>query len=191
MPGLVGLGDGVSIPDTNRAVLSTSFDIYDQDGQLVGYCTNVERTDNRPTVPLRHNSSSDAGRVIEQVPNPEEVKLRIVGYALYNKADLSGTIPHYSLAARLSLGTGTTGGFGGRYLFKSINSQKTPFTIRVEEVHPSTLAKSVTYYVGCMLENYSKPQNIGTITISETASVRVSWVDETASGSPASGVVVG
>lgn len=177
MPGLMRLGDGVGLTDSNRALISTAVDLYDEDGQLVGYATGIERTDRRTVTKVRHLSSADAGRVVEQVPSPEDVVLRVTGFALFNKQDLSGRIPHYSLAGRLSRGTGNAG-FGGVYLFKSLNSQKFPFTLKEENVHPQTLARATTFYHNCMLTDYTKPMNLGTVTVAETCSVQVGQVDE-------------
>lgn len=190
MPGLIGLGDGVSVNESNRTVVSTSYDVYDEDGRLVGYCTAISRTDTRTVTKVRHLSSSDAGRVIEQVPAPEDVTIDVTGYALYNTPDLTGDVPHYSLAARLTKGMGANVG-GGVYLFKSINSQRIPVTIRQEEVHPVTGAVDLVYYHGCMITNYTKPQNLGTTTVAETVKMQVAWVDSLPSAAPQPGVIVG
>ena len=184
-PGLVQRGAGVGIGVQNRATITTSYDIFDDQGNLIGYVTDIDRTDTRTVQRIRHLSSHDAGRTIEQAPGPDEVTLSLTGFALYNKPEQSGELPHFSLAARL-------GGLTGANLFKSLNSQRVAFNIRVEEVHPSTGAVSRTYYFGCMLTNYTKPVSLGNITVAETASVQVAVVDNLATGSEGgSGVVVG
>ena len=183
-PGLVQKGAGVGVGAQNRATISTSYDIFDEDGNLIGYVTDISRTDNRSVTRIRHLSSHDAGRTIEQAPGPDETTLALTGFALYNKAEQSGDLPHYSLVGRLG---GTEGN-----VFKSLNSQRIPFNLRVEEVHPGTGAVSRTYYFGCYLTSYTKPISLGSITIAETASCQVSVVDNLATSSEAtSGTVVG
>lgn len=191
MPGLIRLGDGVGLAESNRSVISTSIDLYDQNGNLVGYATQANRTDNRTVERVRHLSSSDAGRTIEQAPGPEDVSLDVNGFALYNTPQLDGQFPHYSLAARLSKGTDLPA-IGGEYLFKSINSQRTPFNLRVEEVHPQTQARSITVYFNCMLLTYTKPMNLGAITLAETCRIQVGQVDvPSASNAGGNGIIIG
>jgi len=179
-PGLVNRGAGVGIGQANRATISTSYDIFDADGNLIGYVTQLDRSDSRTVARIRHLSSHDAGRTIEQAPGPDEITLSATGFALYNKPEQTGELPHYSLAARL-------GGLSGQEMFKSLNSQRVPFNIRVEEVHPATGAVSRTYYFGCMLTKYSKPVNLSEITVAETADIQVAVVDNLATGSEAGG----
>ena len=189
MPGLIGYGDGVGIPAGVRSTISTTYDIYDQGGLLVGWIKQLERTDARPTTLVRHLSSFDAGRIIEQVPAPETVTLRGTGFALYNKIDTTGKIPHYSLASRISQGVGLEQ--GGVYLFKSLNSQRIPFNIRMVETQPSTGATAITYYIACMLTGYTKPVNIGTVSIDETVAIQVGQVDELPFAASAGGTIIG
>lgn len=192
MPGLVRYGDGVGIPESNRIVLPSSVDLYDDDGQLVGYATSINRTDTRTVDPQRHLSSDDAARIIEQTPQPENVQVTVEGFSLYNKIDLTGKMPHYTLAARLSKGSGVQGGFGGIYLFKSINSQKIPFNMREVTKHPATGATSILWWRGCMLVEFSQVTNIGQATETQTARIQVSWIDEsTSAGSNPGGIVIG
>jgi len=185
-PGLINQGDGVGIGVGNRATITTSYDIYDAEGNLVGYLTNVTRNDTRRVERIRHLSSHDAGRTVEQAPGPDEPTLTCEGFALYNKTEQSGDLPHFSLPARL-------GGLTGATVFKSLNSQKVAFTIRVEDVHPATAAISRTFYLNCFLTRYSKPVQIGNVTVAETADVQVGQVDTLVDGSEAgaSGVVIG
>lgn len=192
MPGLIRYGDGVGLSEANRIVLPSSVDLYDDDGQLVGYATSVDRRDSRTVDQQRHLSSDDAGRVIEQTPQPEKVVLTVNGFSLYNKVNLTGKIPHYSLAARLSKGTGEDGEFGGIYLFKSVNSNKIPFNIRKVTKHPATAATSVVWYRSCLLTDFTETTNITAATETHVATVSVSWVDESqSSAANPGGVVIG
>jgi hypothetical protein len=184
-PGLVNRGAGVGIGTANRATITTSYDVFDEEGNLIGYLTDISRTDTRTVERIRHLSSHDAGRTIEQAPGPDDISLTCTGFALYNKTDQNGELPHFSLASRL-------GGLTGAELFKSLNSQRVAFNIRVEEVHPATGAVSRTYYFGCMLTNYTKPISLGNITVAETANVQVAVVDSLGTASESSpGTVVG
>ena len=184
-PGLVQRGAGVGIGVQNRATITTSYDIFDDQGNLIGYVTDIDRTDTRTVQRIRHLSSHDAGRTVELAPGPDETTLACTGFALYNKPDQTGDLPHYSLAARF-------GGLTGGEMFKSLNSQRVAFNIRVEEVHPATGAVSRTYYMGCLISNYTKPVSLGSVTVAETVSITVSVVDNLATSSEAgSGTVVG
>lgn len=184
-PGLVSAGDGVGIGVANRATITTSYDVYDDQGNLVGYITDIDRTDSRTVQRIRHLSSHDAGRTIEQAPGPDEVSLATTGFALYNKPEQTGDLPHFSLAARF-------GGLTGTPLFKSLNSQRVAFNIRVEEIHPATGAISRTYYIGCLITNYTKPVSLGNVTVAETCNIQVGVVDNLQTSSQAgSGTVVG
>lgn len=191
MPGLIRLGDGVGLAESNRSVISTSIDLYDMNGNLVGYSTQVNRSDNRTVERVRHLSSDDAGRTVEQAPGPEDVTLDVSGFALYNTPQLDGQFPHFSLAGRLSKGTNLPA-IGGEYLFKSINSQKIPFNLKVEEVHPQTKARAITVYFNCMMLTYTKPMNLGAITLAETVRIQVGQVDTpSASNAGGNGIVIG
>lgn len=185
-PGLVQRGDGVGIGVANRATITTSYDVFDDDGNLIGYLTDINRTDTRTVDRIRHLSSQDAGRTVEQAPGPDEPALDVTGFALYNKVDQSGDLPHFSLASRFA-------GLTGAQFFKSLNSQRVPFTVRVEETHPATGAISRTFYFGCMITNYTKPVSLGNITVAETANIQVAVVDAvpTSSEAGAGGFIVG
>jgi hypothetical protein len=182
VPGLVKYGDGVGLADSNKAVISTSIDIYDENGYLVGFALSIDRTDARTVTRMRHLSSQDAGRTIEQAAQPENVDITIGGYSLYNAPGVSD-VPHFSLAGRVSKGTGEDR-FSAAYIFKSINSQRIPFNLKVVETHPATGAEGVIYYMGCMLTRWSKPTNLNNLWVVETANIQASWVDIPASASP-------
>lgn len=170
MAGLVeNLGDGVGIPASNQSVISTSIDILDEHGNAIGYITSINRRDSRPVDSIRHLNAADAGRKLEGAPHPEDVTLDVTGFALYPRNNTSRN----SLLNRLPQAV------EGSDAFKSLNSQKIPFIIMEKTVHPADPNKvQTTTYVGCWLTAYSKPVNIGTATIAETASVWVQAIDE-------------
>lgn len=162
---LVNYGDAVSIPNTNRAVISTSVDVWDETGGNIGFISAMSRTDARQTTPIRHLDSSDAGRIVEQSPGPETNTLNITGYALYNVGNQKKGLIHRLVQDVASI-------------FRSLNGQHIPFDITERFAHPQNADQETEYaYLGCWLTNFSHPVNIGTVSIAETANVTVSWVE--------------
>lgn len=158
-------GDRVGVPDTNLAVVSSSVDVFDTDGLNIGFMQQITRTDTRQVTRIRHLDSFDAGRIVEQVPMPEDLSLNVMGFALYNRGS-----DKQSLINRI--------GGSGSARFKSLNSQQIPFNLLEEWTHPANPNnRGQTYYLGCWLTNYSRPINIGTVTVAETATIQPSWVD--------------
>ena len=160
----IELGYGVGLDKDNKAVVTTSIDVYDNEGNKMGYCTGLTRNDTRNLTRVRHLDSSDAGRVVEMMPQPTDVNLSLTGLALYNDGNnrkgLLNRIPG-SAAAQ----------------FVSLDQQRETFTIKLVETHPTTKAVTTTYFHGCMLQTYNHPIALGTVNIAETANVWVSWVD--------------
>lgn len=156
-------GDGVSIPEQNQVIISTSIDVLDEDGFNIGFLSQITRTDARPTEAIRHLDSIDAGRIIERSPSPENVTLALTGFALYNNG-----ADKRSMLNRLAPGGSA---------FRSLNSQQLPFEITERWTHPTTGSVGETLYGDCLLTNYSRPVNIGTVTIAETASADATWVE--------------
>lgn len=157
-------GDAVAIPESNQVVISSSVDILDDDGFNIGFLQQINRTDNRPTQPIRHLDAVDGGRVIEQAPGPETNTLNATGFAIYNTG-----VDRRSLLNRIT-------GVGGAR-FRSLNSQQLPFELTERWIHPATNLAGETLYGDCWLTNYSRPVNIGTIAIAETANITASWVE--------------
>lgn len=162
--GLVAHGSGVGLAPGNQTVISTTVDVFDEGGNNIGFISQLNRNDTRPVVPIRHLDSSDAGRILELQPGPETYQLTATGYALYNVAEDVGG----SLLNRLPQGAAA---------FKVMNDQSIPFTIEEAETHPATTIVNRTLFLGCMLNSYSKPLNIGSVTVTETAGITVSWVE--------------
>lgn len=162
--GLVIHGHGVGLAPSNQTVISTTVGVYDEDGFDIAYIQQINRNDSRPTTKVRHLNKADAGRIVEQQPGVEDYSMSVTGFALYQRNDADTR----SLIARLPTGSGA---------FKVMNQQNIPFTMREEETHPATNATNVTLYIDCMLNSFSKPINIGTTTITETATVTPSYVE--------------
>lgn len=157
-------GDGVSIPESNQVVISTTVDVLDDQGFNIGFIQQISRTDARPTTPIRHLDSSDAGKILEQSPGVETNQLNVTGLALYNL----GT-DRRSLLNRM-VGSGSS-------KFRSLNSQQLPFELSERWTHPATRLAGETLYGDCMLTNYTRPVNIGTVTITETANITATWIE--------------
>jgi hypothetical protein len=159
-------GDGVGIPGTNQVVVSTSIDVLDEQGFNIGFVTRIDRRDARPVERIRHLNAEDAGRTVEMTPSPEGVTLDVTGFYIYPKSALEKR----SLLNRLPQSV------DGAASFRSLNSQKIPFVIVERTRHPATNVESKTTYVGCWLTAFSRPINIGTATVAETATVEVQAV---------------
>ena len=169
MPGLVYTAQnprsGVSIPESNRTIVSTSVDILDAQGNNIGYITNFSPTHNRTVTRIRHLNSLDAGRILEMAPSPSDINMTVGGFALYNKQHDGSIIQR--------LGGGATA-----KAMRMLEEQSIPFLIAERETHPVTNDVTTIGYHMCWLTNYSSPKNIGTAVIAETASIAIGWADE-------------
>lgn len=145
-------------------VISTTVDVLDDEGFNIGFLQSISRTDARPTESVRHLDASDAGRILEQAPGVETNTLNLTGFALYNSG-----VDRRSLLNRV-VGANSAP-------FRSLNSQQLPFEITEQWTHPASNARGQTLYGDCMLTNYTRPVNIGTVTITETANATATWVE--------------
>lgn len=156
-------GDGVSIPESNQVIISTSVDVLDDNGDNIGFMQQLTRRDDRPTQLIRHLDSTDAGKVIEQAPGPETNRLDVTGFALYNVGQQRRSLLH-----RISpLGPS----------FRSLNSNAIPFEITERWRHPATGNSGENLYGDNLLINFSRPVNITTVMIAETATLQCTWVE--------------
>ena len=157
-------GDGVSLPEGNRVIVSTSVDVLDDDGFEIGFIQQLNRSDTRPIVRVRHLDSRDAGRVLELSQGPEDNSLNATGFALYTRGADPGAVIN-----RIA-------GLSGQ-LFKSLNSNAIPFEIVEVYTHPGSGAVGETTYGDNLISNYTRPINIGSIQIVETCALVTSWVE--------------
>lgn len=164
-------GDGVSLPEENKVVISTSVDVLDDNGNNIGFLQQISRTDARPMTPIRHLAAGDAGRMVEQSPGVELNTLNVTGYALYNTGA--------SRASLLNRITGQEFQSGGiEAPFRSLNSQFIPFHMTEQWTHPgNTALLGETIYGDCYLTNYTRPVSIATVNIVETANIQATWVE--------------
>ncbi len=162
--GLVQHGSGVGLAPDNQTIISTTVDIFDEEGNNIGFVNSINRNDTRGVFPIRHLDSADAGRILELQPQVENYTLTVTGFALFNVSD----VDRGSLLNRLP---------ADAKAFKVLNDQVVPFVMEQTETHPSTGATNTTVYLGCMLTSFSRPINVGNATVTETAAVTVSWVE--------------
>ncbi len=161
MAGLVTQGSTVGIPAENKAVISSSVDVFDQDGFNIGFVSQITPAHNRAVQRIRHLNSADAGRVIESAPSPEDISIAVTGLNLYNISESQ----QQSLISRLP------GQAGAR--FKTLNDQKAPFFLQVVEIHPESGLENESTYLGCWLTRYNRPINIAGATIAATGDISV------------------
>ncbi len=153
-----------------NVALVTKYDLIDEYGKGIGYITGITPNDNRPTTLIRHISSADAGRVLEQAPSPSTITLSITGFALYDFADQA----QGSVIQRLATNFGLTT-VGGA--IATLEEQKIGFKIRERQVNPVTNQATIyREYQDCWLTSYSAPKQIGTMTIAETVNISCSRV---------------
>lgn len=153
-------GDGVSFPAKNRIVNSSTLDIYDDEGYIIGFITNFDEQGNRPITRIRHLSSQDAGRVIEMSPGVEEISINVQGYSLYNinLAERGSLIHRFGSAMRT---------------LKSLQSQGTPFNLVRKETHPATGETNKDIYFDCWMSQQSKARDIGRLVQMDRATIQV------------------
>lgn len=157
-------GDGVNFPAANRVVNSSTLDIYDDEGFIIGFVTNFDDQYNRNVTRIRHLSSEDAGRVIEMAPGTEDVSINVQGYSLYN----INIAERGSLIHRFNSALST---------MKSLQSQAAGFNLVRKEVHPSTGETNKTIYYDCWFSQSSRARDIGRLVQMDRATIQVAQVD--------------
>ena len=174
---LVSHGDRVDMPDTNRVIISSSIDLYTEQGVNIGFVSGMTRQDSRPTTPIRHLDSLDAGRMVEQSPGPDTTSLNFTGFALYNQGGNRQSMVNRMVPTVQN--------------WHSLNGQQVPFDIEERATHPmftrtgdptqGVVSDESNYlsttYLACWLTQYSHPLSISGAQITETAAATVSYVD--------------
>lgn len=158
-------GIGVKIPSGNRVIITTNITILSHDNMPCGFITDFTPDSTRRVERVRILAASSAGRVVEQVPGPEDITLRVNGFAIYD-ATLLGIITKGSHTTPIDI-------------FHCLNTQYIPFNITIEEIHPvpggGTNDTIVTLFGDCWLANYSHPISIRNLYITETATIQPSY----------------
>jgi len=153
-------GDGVNFPSRNRVISSTTLDVYDDEGHIIGFVLSFNETQSRPVQKIRHLSSTDAGRVIETTPNVEEISLTVTGYSLYDiSLTEKGSLIHRMGSAMKAL--------------KSLQSQAESFNLARTETHPSSGEMVRDVYFDCWFTNFTRNRAIGTLVQADSANISV------------------
>lgn len=156
-------GIGVRIPSSNQVIVTSGIDIYSGNVKL-GFIVSISLEGSRRVERIRELRAWTAGRIVEQVPGPEDLTIRANGYALYTK----------TLLGLLTRGTVPT---PPPDIFHSLNLQYLPFDIHVEEIHPVDPTKKIkVVYGGCYITSYSHPIAIRDLYITETATLQPQYV---------------
>lgn len=153
-------GDGVNFPSRNRIVASSTLDVYDDSGFIIGFVTNFNETQARAVTRIRHLSSRDAGRIIEMSPNTEDINLTVNGYSLYDiSLTEKGSLIHRMGSAMRAL--------------KSLQSQAEPFNMVRTETHPSSGELVRDVYFDCWFTNFTRNRDIGRLVQTDNATIAV------------------
>lgn len=148
-----------------QTLLSTSIDILDGGLNAIGFINQINSSKSRPTTRIRHISSKDAGRVLEQAPGNEDITLTLGGFALYNDVDQKG-----SLAQRL-------GGWNPLLALESLTEQHVGFSLIRTDVHPKdrVIVNAKEWY-DCWYQSESDPVVMGTATVLQQVTIFPSGV---------------
>lgn len=153
---------GVGQSESAEIQIATSIDIIDDKGNAIGFIQSFNESHNRPTTLIRHLSSADAGRVIEQAPSPDTVTLAVSGFNIYNKQEDGSLIQR--------LGGGST-----QKAMKMLEEQKAGFSLLIVHRYPATNeVVDAIIYQDCWITSQSTPVSVGTVTIAQSANISVS-----------------
>ena len=167
-------GVGLKIPESQIIVIPFSISILSENQeQEIGYIQQINYSTTRRVERIRHLNMSDAGRVICQVPFPEDMTVNATGMALYNSTLISRL-------ADVSPGREKDSAFA---VFHCLNSQAYPFVVEIQAVHPADPGKEYTViHGGCWLTNFASPYNQSNLYVSQTATFQPSWTEVEVAG---------
>ena len=171
-------GAGLSVPRGNRAVVSTVLDIWTGafgTYRKIGFCQSVNLTDARGVNVIRHLDKEAAGRIVETVPQIENITGSITSVEIYNNVFPARLIGG-ALPTRINTGhqANQSLSLGGAVLFMSLQSQRIPFDMFEWYVHPGDDTKQILWaYLDCMMTNYTKTVNLGNTTFTSTVNLLI------------------
>lgn len=152
----------------DKVYLTSQITILDEQGNEIGWITDMTENQDRAIEPIRHLNANDAGRILQGAPRPANYTVDVTGFGIYRDSiDYEG-----STIARLIKNSGNA-----NKLMKSLEEQKVSFVIKVEVVNPNG-ENSTTVYHGCWISRYSKPYSINNAFVAETASIFLTYPDE-------------
>lgn len=149
---------GVKIPTTNRVVIPTSI-LISIAGAPVGFIQDLTYDTSRRVERIRELNAPRAGRIVEQIPSPEDITANGTGFCLYE----SNVISRIAKGATMSSITD---------VFFTITSQYIPFDVFLTETHPLTGSGFRVTLENCWLVRYSHPIRVGDLMISETFEIQ-------------------
>ncbi len=152
---------GVKIPESNKVVVATSISVLNSDGEEIGFIQELSPSSTRRVERIRDLSATRAGRVIEQIPSPEDISLTGRGLCLYEKSALK-LITGYSPE--------------GHDVWFAITHQYIPFDIKVTTIHPATKKGWYIVFENCWLASYSTTYRVGELFIAETFTIQPSSI---------------
>lgn len=140
-----------------------SITIRDQDGNEIGFITDITIRKTRRVERARHLSMADAGVTVEQLIYPEDITLDVTGFTLYSGFETPGPVLARIYNAK-----------GDHFYF--ISEKQEPFHIWVEDQHPAGGGKKfIRKFLDCFLTNSTEPISVGRMQIAETASIQPTW----------------
>jgi hypothetical protein len=172
---------GVSLPPPDafggryNIAIPSSYTIYDMDENEIGFIRQLSVNYNRRTEAVRHLNAWDAGRIVQIGWGPmEPISLSAQGFVLYT-ADL---LDPQTTLGRLAKAAGIP-------VIEILNSQRIPFDIIMDAVHPSTGRGLRVKFGECVVSRYNYTVNIDNVHVTDTVDMVAVYVEEfTASGEP-------
>ena len=149
---------GVKIPLKNKIIIPSST-LISIAGATVGFIQDLTYDTSRRVERIRELNAPRAGRVVEQVPSPEDITANGTGFCLYE----SNVISRIAKGATMA---------GITDVFFTITSQYIPFDVFITETHPLTGAGFRIILENCWLVRYSHPIRVGDLMISETFEIQ-------------------
>ena len=145
---------GVRIPETNKVVVITSITVFDTEGQEIGFIQELSPSSTRRVERIRDLSATRAGRVIEQVPSPEDLTVTGRGLCLYEQSVL-----------RLITGFKPENTYD---VWFALTHQFIPFNVVVDVKHPVTNKGWYIMFSRCWLTSYGVTYRVGELFVAET-----------------------
>jgi len=174
-------GAGLGIPRGNKAVVTTGLDLWSGafgSYRKIGFCQSINLTDARGVNVIRHIDKEAAGRIVETVPQVENLTGSITSVEIYNNV-FPARIMGAQLPAKINTGNepANTLSLGGAVLFMSLQSQRIPIDMFEWYVHPGDRTKQIVWaYLDVMMTNYTKTVNLGTTTFTSTVNLLIPYM---------------
>ena len=159
-------GYGIGIPPKAKVITPFSATILDENGLEIGYVISLNYDTSRTVERIRHLNAYDAGRIIEQVPTPENYSLSAEGYSLYTKelADPKSLIGRLTQSLDIAV-------------FETLNAQHLPFTLVKEVTHLANGLGVKTFFYDCWLARYTETYATRNAVVTGSATIQPSYIE--------------